>query len=265
MRNIDFDVKIVQVPEKIGDILEISWSFTLNRETDSIFRGFCEREDSLSRIKAYFNIRPDQEYLSGDVEWIGDIEYGKKHSFSFKYKIKTSGKITGSPIVEIQKDVNGKWLRSTSNGRKGFMFIIKDTVVVISPQEFIEVIGEDTIKYITNIELPPELCSMNKQVVYGFNTEENKEHPPVYSKLLNLEKIKNNDTVDVIIRNNSIIRIYFSRIKPDFYEINNQSEAKLIEKTANGFQLSIDDKMQSGMVVLTIDDSKNVYIRPMRK
>jgi hypothetical protein len=159
LRNIDFNVEIVKTPQKIGDILEVSWSFTLNEEIDKYIRDLFKKEDSLSRIKAFFKIYPGQEYLAGDTLWIGDIEYGVRHSFSFSYKIKSAGKITGSPVVQIEKKLNGGWTELTRNGGKGFMIIVGDTAAPIDPPKYIEVIGNDTITDMPLYDVPKELNS----------------------------------------------------------------------------------------------------------
>ena len=114
-RNIDFNVDVVKKPEKIGDILEVTWSYTINEETDSIYRAFCMQIDSQSLAKAYFTIHPPQEFISGDsVSW-ADIEYGTTHSFSFAYRIITGDRITGAPTLEICENINGNWVRATRN------------------------------------------------------------------------------------------------------------------------------------------------------
>jgi hypothetical protein len=166
LRNVDFDLEMIKTPKKIGDTLEISWSFTINEEPDSIYRAFCRRHDSLLRIHAYFKTFPEQEYLSGDSDWIGNIVYGRTISFSSVYKIISAGKITGGPIVEFQRELNGRWIRSNRNCGKGFMLVIKDTIETDTiPRVYIDVIGDDTIKTIPDAKLPDEFMTLDAKVI----------------------------------------------------------------------------------------------------
>ena len=100
-RNMDIKYDIISKPEKIGDLLSISWSFVLHQEENSVERRVDTIKDTAIIAKAYLSVSPELELISGNSVWWSEIEYDKVYSFTATYRVITAYRIIGSPVVEI--------------------------------------------------------------------------------------------------------------------------------------------------------------------
>ena len=108
VRNVDFELQVLEEPKQIGDILRVSWSFTLKESEDPVLRSYQDREESAMFAKAYLSGINASEVIEGEAVWRGEIEYNKTYRFTVASAVGTPNKIYIRPVVEIYSEPNNE-------------------------------------------------------------------------------------------------------------------------------------------------------------
>jgi hypothetical protein len=103
-RNIDFDLQILDEPKQVGDILRVSWSFTLRESDDPVLRSYQQEHGSTMYARAYLGGIDMSDIVGGEAIWQGEVEYDKTYNLILSVEVKRPGKINLRPVVEIYSD-----------------------------------------------------------------------------------------------------------------------------------------------------------------
>ncbi len=103
-RNVDFDLQILDQPKQVGDIMRVSWSFTLRESDDPVLRNYQREHESTIYAKAYLGGIDMTDIVGGEAVWQREVEYDKTYNLILSVEVKRPGKINLRPVVEIYSD-----------------------------------------------------------------------------------------------------------------------------------------------------------------
>jgi hypothetical protein len=149
-RNIDFAIKVAGEPKKVGDLFQVTWSFTLHKEEDSVLRAFFAIDDSAA-AKAFLYVYPRQQFVSGDSVWWGRPQYDVTYNFSATYRVVTLESMSIGPIVEYHRVMMSEGALISRNSASGIK--IPFPVVKQVSDTLIDVVGKDTVKVVRDFPI----------------------------------------------------------------------------------------------------------------
>lgn len=106
VRNIDFNLQVLEAPEKVGDILRVSWSFILKESADPVLQRPHNTQESAMFAEAFLSGISGSEVIEGTITWRGEIEYGRTYEFVISSTVTTPGEIRIRPVVETYSEMN---------------------------------------------------------------------------------------------------------------------------------------------------------------
>ncbi len=139
VRNVDFELRVLEEPKQIGDIMRVSWSFTLRESEDPVLQIYQNKQESAMFARAYLSGINTSEVIEGEAVWRGEIEYNKTYEFMVSSTVETPGKICIRPVVEIYSEPNNESYstrRSRNVGEMTTINVESDIVGHESPREF---------------------------------------------------------------------------------------------------------------------------------
>ncbi len=167
-RNMEIEYKIIAKPEKLGDLLCVTWSFVLHKENDTIWQRFLDERYSEVIARVQFVVEPQQELIFGDSVWWAGIKYDTTYSRTVTYKIISESRLVCYPKIEMCKEMynDSRDNRMPPNTEKPTVILIdgwdKSNKPNTDRKKGFVVDGDDTVFYESGPGIPEYQLKIGK-------------------------------------------------------------------------------------------------------